>query len=492
MALSGPQALKSLDDAVRDIRDEEGRISKRLARNGERIAKLRETESGLFRQLAGIRLANSVGSHLSGQLSEAEKKAHILLEQYGANLSAAEDALGALDEKVADQARARRALLEDIDRSQAELKALSGKISQAIAKDPAYEEKRNRAEELSQVAAESLRKTEIAETDREQKGRPYRGDPLFMYLWESGYGTTKYKAGNLVRWLDSMVARLIGFYDARPNYAMLNEIPLRLREHAERQAKLAQDAEDELDALEQDAIDAAGGKPVREALVIAQTNLEKIDAEMAALEDERDEQAQNYRQLADGQSPAFEEANRILTQSLEQQDIHSLLASARDTATGEDDVIVTKIDDTRERVADEAQEASEHKERLHVLATRRRELEDIEWEFKKARFDDPRSVFREDDLAGDMLGEFLRGAVTAAVYWQQWRSSQNWQPGTTDWGGGIGLPRSGRQSKRRQKSSDFQRQPGRSSSKRSGGFSRPRSGSRGSRKSGGFKTGGGF
>ena len=101
------------------------------------------------------------------------------------------------------------------------------------------------------------------------------------------------------------------------------------------------------------------------------------------------------------------------------------------------------------RVASSARktrESADHKARLKVLAVRRRELEDIAFEFKKARYDDPRSTFREDDLAGDLLNEFLRGAVSAGSYWSAWQKSQRWRPGTTDWGGGVGLPRSGRMS----------------------------------------------
>ena len=56
----------------------------------------------------------------------------------------------------------------------------------------------------------------------------------------------------------------------------------------------------------------------------------------------------------------------------------------------------------------------EQKARLKTLAARRRELEDIQYEFKKQGFDNPRSTFREDKLVGDLLNDFLRGGITAA------------------------------------------------------------------------------
>jgi len=487
MAISGPQALKSLDDAVRDIRREEDEISKRLARGAERVAKLRETEAELFRQLAEIRMAPDVREELSGRLIKAEERAHQMIAEHARTLAEAEANLQKLDSQVADKVRARRKVLDEVDSAQEELRTLSERIGKAIAKDPAYEAKRAEADELDRIASQSMAKTELAEADREQKGRPYREDALFMYLWEAGYGTRNYRANNLVRWLDSIVAGMVRYHEARPNFSMLNEIPLRLREHAERQMANAQAAEEEVDALEMAAVDAAGGKPMRDALSAAQKRLEKLDAEIAEIEDTRDEQARTFRHLAEGRDPAFEEANKLLSQSLGQQDIKALLADARMTRTSADDVIIAQIDDTRARIAEEEGQTREHNGRLKVFADRRREIEDIQWEIKKSHFDDPRSVFRQDNLTGDLLGEFLRGAVSASVYWDQWRKSQSWRPGTSDWGGGIGLPRSGRT---RRRDTGFSWPTGGSSS--GGGFSRPRTGSRGSRKSGGFKTGGGF
>ena len=52
MSLSGPEALRSLDEALRDIRREEDEIAKRLARSAELVTKFKETESELLRQLA--------------------------------------------------------------------------------------------------------------------------------------------------------------------------------------------------------------------------------------------------------------------------------------------------------------------------------------------------------------------------------------------------------------------------------------------------------
>ena len=521
MSIRGPEALASLDEAMRDIRREEDEISKRLARSAERIGKIKEGEAELFRQLAQLRLDPAIQAELDGAISAAEIKARDRLKAHAKELSKAEKDVADGDATLARLTAQRGDALKQFETHQAELKALAGKLGASIARDPAFAEKRRQATELADVAAQSMRKTEQAESDRDAKGKPYRDDPLFMYLWEAGYGTASYRANNLFRYFDSLVANLVGFQKARPNFAMLNEIPLRLREHAERQIAIATAAEAEVDALETQAIDAAGGKPIRDAMERAQQQIDALDAEIVTVEDRRDETTKALASLSQGSNPAFEGALGDLAAALGREDIQTLLADARRTRTGQDDTIVAQIDDARARAKDEDAETLDQKARLKTLAARRRELEDIQWEFKKQRFDDPRSTFREDKLVGDLLNDFLRGGITAASYWDQWQRSQNWSAGTSDWGGGVGLPNNGRQrsnspwpegggstfnwpdssfgggsSKSKPNNGGFgggwARPPSGGSNNSGGGFSRPRTGSSGTRKSGGFKTGGGF
>ncbi|KRA42274.1 hypothetical protein [Devosia sp. Root635] len=519
MSIRGPEALASLDDAMRDIRREEEEISRRLARSAEKLGKIRESEAELFRQLAQLRLDPAVQGELDGRISAAEGKARDMLKAHTKDLSKAEKNVADIDAALAKLTADRTETLKTFEGHQAELKALAARLGDSIAKDPEFSSKRSRATELADVAAQSMRKTEQAETDRDEKGKPYRDDPLFMYLWEAGYGTASYRANNLIRYFDGLVANLIAFQKARPNFAMLNEIPLRLREHAERQIENAKAAEAEVDALETAAIDAAGGKPIREAMEVAQRRIDTLDAEIVATEDRRDEAAESLGQLSQGGNPAFEGALSELATALGREDIQTLLAEARRTRTGQDDTIVAQIDDARARAKEEEGETREQNERLKTLAARRRELEDIQWEFKKQRFDDPRSTFRDEKLVGDVLNDFLRGGISAASYWDQWRRSQNWSAGTSDWGGGVGLPNNGRsrsnspwpdaggssfnwpdssfggggsgKTKSKGGSGGFGGGWGGGSGS-GGGFSRPRTGSVGTRKHSGFKTGGGF
>src|SRR5690606_19022772 len=112
VTLSGPEALKSLDDALRDIRREEDEIAKRLARSAELVTKFRENESELLRQLASVRLDPATQQELGERLSQAELKARDMLDRHGNELSAVEDGLKQLDRQIAELATERGAQTE--------------------------------------------------------------------------------------------------------------------------------------------------------------------------------------------------------------------------------------------------------------------------------------------------------------------------------------------------------------------------------------------
>lgn len=501
MAIRGPQAIKAIEDALRDIRREEDEITRRIARSTDRIAKLHETELGQLRQLATIRLSPEAQAELGTKFSQAESRARDMLKAHAAELAALERKLGEHETTIASLGTARGAELEKIAVAQAELDALSATVKASLENDAAYREALDNHAEIVKMAEEADKKATQSEADREEKGRPYREDPLFIYLWERGYLTSSYKAGNISRMLDGWVARLIRYADARPNYAMLNEIPVRLREHAERLADDEDEALAKIGELETQAFDAAGGRPARNTLEAAQAKIAEIDDRLVAAEDAREALVEEQKALAQGRDPKFESAVALMAEAIKGFSTAQLKEDARRTATPEDDAIAAKIAEGRQRLAEEESELSDQRARLKTLETRRRELEDLEYEFKKARFDDPRSQFREDNLVGDLLTEFLKGGMTAATYWNHWRGSQNW-------GGGAGpIIRPTGRAPASKRSSGFPLPPGGfsprppsggswgklgggSSGRSSGGFSRPRSGGIGTK--GGFKTGGGF
>ncbi len=71
----------------------------------------------------------------------------------------------------------------------------------------------------------------IATHNQLEQSPAYERDPLFMYLWHNGWGTSRYQGRGLVRLLDGWVAGICDFGAARQSYWLLNEVPERLRKH---------------------------------------------------------------------------------------------------------------------------------------------------------------------------------------------------------------------------------------------------------------------
>lgn len=423
MSIDGPTALRSIEEALRDIRREESEIVRRLARSAELIAKLRAQEGELFRQLAALRLDPAARAALASELGAAEVATAQMLDAHERRLAETEAQLDNLDAAIVAACADRAALRIDAARRTAELDALAAKARPKLGTDPGYAAKLTAARELATVAEQSLRHTARADTDREYNGRPYREDPLFMYLWERGFGTGSYRVNALSAWLDGKVAKLIGYADAKANFLRLNEIPLRLRDHAERQQEKARAAAAEIAAIESIAVDSAGGRGARDAITALQARIGALDREVVALQDQRDEAIKAQRELAQGTGDAFMAALDGLSDVLDRTDVKTLLANARATPKGQDITMVQQIDELRQRGKDEGEEARGQRSHLRTLAARRRDLEDIQYEIKAQGFDNPRASFADDRLAGEMLNDFVRGAMSVAVYWERWRQA---------------------------------------------------------------------
>ncbi|MFT6656881.1 hypothetical protein [Maritalea sp.] len=486
--ISGPEALRSLDGALNDIRQEEKQVSRLSADAGSRIGRLREIEAEQFIALAELRLDPARKTEITGEISRAEAQARSILEKHESQFNQIGERLDEIDGEIKQILSKRQDAQAIFEKAEAELDALSSDVFKTLKTDEKYQSQLSIANEAKSVAEHALKKTEVAEADCDEKGKPYREDPLFMYLWETGFGTSSYSSNNLIRFFDKMIAKMVRYHDAKPNFSVLNEIPMRLREHAERLLAEADTEHAKLKKLEDKAFDAAGGKSFRLNSEKAAKEITAIDEAQIRLEDERDELARKHSKLSEGGDSAYREAVETLTAGLQRETVSELYEAARQTSSRDDDLIVRKIDAVRAEILEQDDDINEAKARLKTLAARRRELEDIEWEFKKSNFDDPRMKF-DDHLVEDLLGEFLKGAVTASGYWGLWQEAQRssgytprsgssknerskpgpWSKGNLDFGS-FGSP-----------SSDFTRPRGSS-----------RQGSKGTRKHGNFKTGGKF
>lgn len=441
--LGGPDALRALDEAIRDIRREEDEVAKRAARSSELLIKLYAQEADLHRLLAADHLTADERDAQGRLIADIIGTVEAAISRYDAAFADAEAGLQHAEAALARGNAERSALQSEATRRDAELTTLAAKARPKLGSDAEYAAKLLAARELAATAEAATAKAAQAEADRERKGRPYRDDRVFMYLWQQGFGTSAYFGKGLAAWVDGRIAARIDYARARRNFALITDLPVRLRAHAEALQQRAFAAGNDVDEIENVAIDTAGGRGPREAIEQLTARIDALDRENVVLQDRRDAAVELRSELAQGSDPAYAAALEDLAGMLARDHLARLLTEAREAPEGHEASVVEQIDDLAQRVKDEADEAGEYRARLQTLAARRRGLEDIQYELKLRGFDNPHCRFTEPRLASDLLTEFLHGDRSAAAYWERWRTAQTWAtPGYGGPGGGWGrLPK---------------------------------------------------
>ena len=108
MSISGPEALAALDEALRDLRREEDDILRKLMRGLERLAKIRDSESELLRQLAGLKLPAETQGELVGAVARAGQALRETLEARGRDFAAAVQRRRQLEQRLLELRRLER------------------------------------------------------------------------------------------------------------------------------------------------------------------------------------------------------------------------------------------------------------------------------------------------------------------------------------------------------------------------------------------------
>ncbi|MBR0664103.1 hypothetical protein GXW71_07015 [Roseomonas hellenica] len=431
--VSGVAVLQETDARLAEAQREASAARAETDQLAARWEGLRQEEAAALRELARLHLAEiKDGTTAIDRLDAATAQVRDGLRQRAAGLEQAQQAVVA----------ARAALTAAEARRDAEAeKRLAAEREQAAAlraaeakagEDEEYRHLTAIAADAERVAQHAEQKASFAQRDLEEKGRPYRDDPLFAYLWDRGFGTGRYRASPLVRCIDSWVARLARYEPARLSYALLSELPGHLEAHA-RQMREAADAAvramvDRRRALAGlpapgDGPSATAMQALEDAVTAAHTALAEAEAKRGA--------------LAAGEDDASRAAMRQLEAAIGAQPLRALRELAARTPTQEDDAIVARLEVTateRARVEralqDARSQADSAQRRLADIQSLRHDMqgrgvEHSDWGFQTAA------------LIGVLVSEVLRGGLSRDGFWD--RMERQRTPGNDPWGRG-GLP----------------------------------------------------
>ncbi|MEL7049085.1 MAG: hypothetical protein AAFO75_09035 [Pseudomonadota bacterium] len=455
---SGRKTLRQIEQGIEDLRRQESKLQSDLERDTRRRVGLLEERTAAYRELAEVRTRAAVAD---GVIDRADR----LEGQVASILSARQKTIDAL--KARDvEAHGRRdhlntvaeALRDEIDALEQQLDRIGQQAISELEAEQSYQSLFTSVTVKAETLARAEDKTKRAENDRKEKGKAFENDPLFMYLWTRKYGSKDYSVHAFVRMGDDWVARLIGYHDARANYAMLDEIPERLQAHCETLRDELAGAQDALDTLVADRIALLAGTDLTGSLHDARTRQNDTNSALEAIDAEITDLSLQLNRYAEGLDEAYRKAVALSADFLERETYRELLALARSTPDTTDDALAERIRHLS-RDADKLEKTVEDgRKALDRLANRRHELLEVAGNFRRNRYDDDSSFFEPDDLVEDMLKLLLQGGLSAAEYWLRSQGQHRWRMGSADpfrrsgrwpdFGSGRGGSR-GRRSRRR-------------------------------------------
>ena len=435
--VSGRQTLGKIETTLADLRNDEAGLNRRLAGVTDAVGRHRADAAEALRDLARFKLAED-GASIANRLDAASRDVVAAMTARDKTIAALNDerrtkaeALAKVEKRLAD-ARAELDAVED------RIEALVGPLKAALAKDKAHVALAEAAENAAATAAAAEAKAGQAATDRGEKGAAYERDPLFIYLWRRHYGAADYRSRGLVRALDGWVAGLVGYAAARANYALLTEIPVRLRRHAERLAEEARAADAAMAASEDAALAKLAGEDLAAEADALTDEIAEREAEIAPLRDELAQLDQRTAVFAAGDDEDYQKAIAALSRSLAGDDIATLTADAEATPSPEDERFVARLHHARTAVDDAERETKAMRAQLAKVSRRRTELTDVARDFRRRGWDSGGSRFDAGDVVGGLLTAFVLGKITRGDYWGRIEKAHRSAPSRSR--GGFGLP----------------------------------------------------
>ncbi|MGD8252264.1 MAG: hypothetical protein PVF20_08120, partial [Desulfobacterales bacterium] len=417
--ISGRESMHEINQHIQRAHTELESTTGRMEDLNRELTSIRVETAEHFRRLARYRLDDLQADRMIGQLDEIDRNALALLDNHRNQKSALVKEIDDSKERQKALEARRKALQEERDAAGEALEDRLSELHSRVSETEAYRQQKERAEQAGAVARNADEKATKSESDRAEKGRPYKADSLFTYLWERRYLTPDYRANPIARLLDGWVARLIDFRKARANYHMLLELPERLRDHA---TKTGQTAELEFQALEQMEREAAQADGIPDL----QKGLDRLEADIHALDEDIDKEEARHGELLEaresldaGGDGYSKQAFELILSELQREELTELYRQAKSTPRLEDDAIVARIGQFRERVghleADIRDATLAVSERRKALA----ELEEVRRRFRRKSYDAYDSGFSSDLGLSVLLGQVLGGMMGSDRAWEK-------------------------------------------------------------------------
>ena len=435
---TGRQTLSSLESAIAKLHGEEGQLDGALRSAVGDAERLRRERGEALRELARIKLDEMTAGKLVENLDAGERRAVQILDDYRMRIAAATERREALLKEVGAAEAERHTAAAAVEGALEAVDTLRAQAEASVQATAEWRAAKAARDAVDAVAAEAEKKAAASEAELGAKQKPYDDDPLFAYLWRRHFGTSQYAGSGFAKSIDGMVAEFVGFADARPNYAALIEIPLRLREHATAKRAAVDEPQSVLSAIERRAMLAAGVETKEKALAEARHRLAVLDDTVEKKHGLLREVDQSRAALVSGDSnPAYNEALSTIAAADSKDDLRTLYVEARRTPTTADEAVVRQLETIDATISKTDTEIGRLRAAMVELSRRRAEVEQVRDKFRRTGYDHPQTTFENEGAISDTLSNILEGVVRSGVLWDLLRQGYKPRPtrGSPDFGG---------------------------------------------------------
>jgi DNA repair exonuclease SbcCD ATPase subunit len=437
--MRGRDQLAIIDQHILAARRDMETMHSQLETANQRLVEVRSQQAQEYRRLAEFRMDELAAGQLITQMDETDRAVLKLLERRSQTLAQLEREIeqslakqAQLEEKRSQVLRRRDELLKQIDQAASEIK-------EQLSRQDAYQKLEKSAEEVSGRAERAEKKAAQAEADREEKGKPYREDPLFMYLWKRHYLTPDYTEGGLTRMLDGWVAKMIDYAEASSNYYMLTELPVRLREHADGQKMIAAQEVQKLRDMEAKALEVEPIMENRELLRSVQKSVEESESRIEEEEKRHESLLQQRSAYSSGSDELSRQAIQLQVSEIKNDSLTNLYTQAKMTNNPDDDVIVSRIRELHEDEQELLAEVQNLQSQMEQQQKNFQKIEELKRRFRRSSYDSNHSFFPSGFQLAALLGLLMSGRASGGDVWGRIDREQQFRRPRTpiDFGGGV-------------------------------------------------------
>jgi hypothetical protein len=401
------QSAAQFDARMRDL----------LARRGHALLQLAQHYLPEVSRPAVEATFGAIRSDLLGIVARKESRQRDLERQLNASEDETRRRGGELDE-----------LTKRLNAKVAERERLEAQVAETLKGNDDFQQR----SKLALQAEEQLHRNEqrVAEIEREaaEKIPYYEQSRLFRYLYDRGFGTTEYQASGLTRGIDSWVARLIDFGNARIGYDYLRKTPKLVAEEVARRREQFNQLMQQVEAIQHAQADKAGLTAVLEEGEALGDKRDLLVQEIKRLREKAQSLQQALAGLARSQNEFYTEAIGRFSDFLGATKLTILQKRASETPEAVDDALVSELAGLNQQNEDLTRHLDELAESRAVAERAQEGLDLVAQRYRQANFDSQRSYFDGDFDIASLLSRFREGALDADNLWRAIQSAQQFRP----------------------------------------------------------------